>query len=117
MVDRDEVVDRLDPTLLDTIWNFDDPAGSEAIFRKHIAQLEPGSIAAAELAMQIARAMGLQGRFDEADAVLDSIASEHPVVGGRVKLERGESGTPVAIRPRHSPSPNRRSIQGTFPPP
>jgi tetratricopeptide (TPR) repeat protein len=103
MADRDEVIGRLDPTLLDTTWNFDDPAGSEAIFRKHLATLDPHGIAAAELATQIARALGLQGRFDEADAVLDGIASEHPVVEARVNLERGRirnsGGDPAAAVP------------------
>jgi len=73
MTDRDDAIERLDPALLDHLWDFGDPAGTESRFHEHLAQLEPGSIAAAELTTQIARAMGLQGRFDEADSLLDGI--------------------------------------------
>jgi tetratricopeptide (TPR) repeat protein len=57
----------------------------------------------------VARALGLQGRFDEADALLDTIATDpagapaHPVVGVRRDLERGRlrnsAGDPAAARP------------------
>ena len=44
----------------------------------------------AELATQLGRAIGLQGRYEEADALLDSIDGEdEPTVGIRVLLERG----------------------------
>lgn len=79
--------------------DFGDPAGSEARFRARLAEAALGSVAAAELATQVARAQGLQGRFQEADVTLDAIRSEHPVVLARLELERGRvrnsSGDPV----------------------
>jgi tetratricopeptide (TPR) repeat protein len=80
--------------------DFGDPAGSKARFRERLAETEPGSPAAAELATQVARAQGLQDRFDEAGATLGAIRSEHPVVLARLELERGRirnsSGNPAA---------------------
>jgi tetratricopeptide (TPR) repeat protein len=76
---------------LDRLWDFDDPAGSER--RLRVAASEAGSaVTAAELTTQVARALGLQGRFDEADALLDSTPGTtltHPAVSVRVDLERG----------------------------
>jgi tetratricopeptide (TPR) repeat protein len=98
------VNDANDARLLDTaglraMLDFGDPAGSEARFRARLAEAAPGSVAAAELATQVARAQGLQGRFQEADVTLDTIRSEHPVVLARLELERGRvrnsSGDPV----------------------
>jgi len=43
----------------------------------------------AELGTQLGRAIGLQGRFEEADAVLDAIDGDEPTVAVRVLLERG----------------------------
>jgi tetratricopeptide (TPR) repeat protein len=79
----------LEQKTLDQLWNFDDPAGSEARFR---AAAEDGKYDAderAELATQLGRAIGLQGRYEEADALLDSIDADEPTVGVRVLLERG----------------------------
>ena len=79
----------LEQKTLDQLWNFDDPAGSEARFR---AAAEDGAYDAdeqAELATQLGRAIGLQGRYEEADALLDSIDADEPTVGVRVLLERG----------------------------
>jgi hypothetical protein len=47
---------------IDSLWNFDDPAGSEKKFRV----LTPSS----EVLTQIARAQGLQRKFGEAHATL-----------------------------------------------
>lgn len=65
----------IDQETLDALWDFGDPAGSEARFRE---SRDP------ELRTQLARALGLQGRFDEAHAVLDE--GEVPI---RTSLERG----------------------------
>ncbi len=70
----------VDGALLDNFWDFGDPAGSEARFRKQLGPLDPKGIAAAELTTQLARALGLQDRFTEASAVLDGIDHPHPVV-------------------------------------
>jgi tetratricopeptide (TPR) repeat protein len=79
---------------LDELWDFDDPAASETSFR---AAIEAGSatddpIAVAEARTQLARAIGLQGRFDEGHAILDEVDSTHPMsdrVRVRSRLERG----------------------------
>ena len=83
----DDASARLDPSRLDELWDFDDPAGSADRFREEPA--EPGSVAAGELATQRARALGLAGRADEALAVLDGIDAGHPAVSIRSGLERG----------------------------
>jgi tetratricopeptide (TPR) repeat protein len=79
----------LDPNLLDRLWDFDDPAVSEQRFRSRIDHADPESPSTHELVTQLARALGLQGRFDEAEAVLTGIASERPRVLARIALERG----------------------------
>lgn len=54
-------------------------------------------------ATQLGRAIGLQGRFEEADALLDSIDGDEPTVAVRVLLERGRvlnsSGRPEMAVP------------------
>jgi tetratricopeptide (TPR) repeat protein len=91
------VSDRLDPARLDALWDFADPDGSAQRFRAEQAVAPP--VAVAELATQLARALGLAGRADEAHAVLDEIVPDDPVVGIRVALERGRlansSGRPA----------------------
>jgi tetratricopeptide (TPR) repeat protein len=82
----------------DSLWNYDDPAGTEAKFR----ELLPGAQAAgdpgylAELLTQIARTQGLQQKFADANATLDQadalIQPDHPEMKtARVRslLERG----------------------------
>jgi tetratricopeptide (TPR) repeat protein len=58
---------------LDQLWDFDDPAGSEARFRALLprAQRDEDGAYEAELLTQLARAQGLQRRFDDAAATLD----------------------------------------------
>jgi tetratricopeptide (TPR) repeat protein len=79
----------LDPSMLSQLWDFDDPAGSEQRFRNEIERHDASSIAAMELRTQVARALGLQERFNEADATLDGISSTDTRVLARVSLERG----------------------------
>lgn len=99
----------LDQTTLDTLWDFADPAASEQRFR---SALEAGAFEGRafdeaerrELATQLGRAIGLQGRFEEADALLDGIDTEpDPTIGVRVLLERGRllnsSGHPAMAVP------------------
>ncbi len=92
--DRDLDPDRLDPDRLDAdrldaLWTFDDPAGSEARFRAALSAEPPGATAA-ELTSQLARAIGLQGRFDEASELLAAVdVRESTTVAIRVALERG----------------------------
>jgi len=75
-------------------WNFNDPAGSEARFREELAELTAPQKAPqrAEVLTQIARAQGLQRRFDEANDTLDEVqamADLPPFVRVRLLLERG----------------------------
>lgn len=72
---------------LTELWNFDDPAGSEQ--RMRAAQVEAPETEAAVLQTQVARALGLQGRYAEALAVLDGIECTDPEVTVRSLLERG----------------------------
>ena len=61
----------LEQTALDELWPFDDPAQSEACFRVELERRVPwDDIERAELTTRLARAIGLQARFDEAAALL-----------------------------------------------
>ena len=71
----------IDQVTLDELWDFSDAAGSEV--RLRAAGDNP------ELQTQVARALGLQGRFDEARELLDSIVDAAPATRARVALERG----------------------------
>lgn len=79
----------------DSLWNYDDPAGTESKFRELLPQAQASGNSAyhAELLSQIARTLGLQQKFSEAHTLLDSIepmVSENtprPMV--RYLLERG----------------------------
>ena len=88
----------IDPTPL---WNFDDPAGSEQRFRT-AAETAEGTDRLV-LMTQVARALGLQERYDEGHAILDDLAVDDPEVATRVSLERGRllrsGGEPDQSRP------------------
>ena len=58
---------------IDALWEYDDPAASEARFKSALAGA--GDDEKLELLTQIARTYGLRGRFDEASRVLDEVAS------------------------------------------
>jgi len=84
----------------DSLWNYDDPAGTEAKFRELLpkAQAAGDSGHLAELLTQIARTQGLQQKFTDANATLDHadalIQTDHPdpeTQTARVRslLERG----------------------------
>jgi tetratricopeptide (TPR) repeat protein len=74
---------------LDQLWDFEHPDVSESRFRTAMSEDRYDSDERAELKTQLGRAIGLQGRFEEADAVLDAIDGEEPTVAVRVLLERG----------------------------
>jgi tetratricopeptide (TPR) repeat protein len=81
-------------TALDDLWNFDDPAASEARFRAAIetAAADGDHMAADEAGTQLARSLGLQGRFDEGHALLDQVDLDHLAedrIRVRANLERG----------------------------
>lgn len=69
------------------LWDFNAPAGSEQ--RLRLALVGASELQAAVLRTQVARALGLQGRFAEALVVLDAIESTQVEVHVRVLLERG----------------------------
>lgn len=79
----------LNQETLDRLWNFDDPALSEARLRAAAADPAYDADERAELQTQVGRAIGLQGRYEEADALLDAIDGDEPTVAVRVLLERG----------------------------
>ena len=80
---------------LDKLWDFDDPAATEAKFRSLLPSARGSSNKdyLIQLLTQIARAQGLQRRFEEAHATLDeAAASLEPgmtVCRVRYLLERG----------------------------
>jgi tetratricopeptide (TPR) repeat protein len=69
------------------LWNFDDPAASEHRFREAAGTTEGADRAVLET--QLARALGLQGKYTEAHAVLDAVTEIGPEVVVRLALERG----------------------------
>src|SRR5712671_5080807 len=79
----------------DTLWNFDDPAGTEAAFRALLPKAQESGNRGyhAELLSQIARAQGLQLKFADADATLDQanalITPDMKSARVRILLERG----------------------------
>ena len=83
------------------LWDFDDPAGSEQRFRA-AADIAEGADRLV-LLTQVARALGLQERYDEGHAVLNDLAVGSPQVATRCELERGRllrsAGEPDAARP------------------
>ena len=88
------------------LWDFDDPAQSERRFRE--AAAAASGVDAAVLMTQVARALGLQERFDEGHAVLDGVGGSGSGAGSdevrvRVELERGRllrsAGDPAGAEP------------------
>ncbi|MBZ0292720.1 MAG: hypothetical protein K8L99_09190, partial [Anaerolineae bacterium] len=81
----------------DSLWDYDDPAATEARFQELLVgtDVPPTSAYWLELLTQIARAQGLQREFDKAHRTLDEIevqltaAEELTQVRVRYLLERG----------------------------
>jgi len=81
-------------TALDDLWDYDDPAASEARFRTAIDDAEAAvdKTAVDEARTQLARSLGLQDRFADGHALLDEVDADHPAedrVRVRARLERG----------------------------
>ena len=76
---------------IDRPWDFDDPAASEARFRDGLATATGDE--RLELLTQVARAQGLQRRFEAAHRTLDDVEREIAAAGPRAHvrllLERG----------------------------
>ena len=83
------------PDQIDALWDFDHPAESEAAFRRALQEWDAQADLnlQLELLTQIARAQGLQRRFDEAHATLDTVEVQLGQATSRVfiryLLERG----------------------------
>lgn len=105
------------PTDFDPRWDFQDPAGTERVFRALLPEVASDPPRHAELLSQIARAEGLQHRFDDAHRTLDqaeALMRDTPRAAAgtaawaradlRCILERGRvfnsSGDPVAASER-----------------
>lgn len=93
----------LDSEQIDGYWQFDDAKETERRFRALLADHPERKD---EIQTQIARALGLQGRYDEAQEVLDSIdigSATPPIVRVRHALEVGRvlnsSGNPKEAEP------------------
>jgi tetratricopeptide (TPR) repeat protein len=75
---------------LDELWDFADPGGSEQRFAVEETSAAYADSERAELITQRARARGLQQRFDEGHALLESLRdSADPAVVTRIALENG----------------------------
>ena len=76
--------------LLDELWDFGDPAGSERRFAAEAASRAHTDAERAELLTQQARALGLQERFGAGRALLESLGqAADAAVRTRVRLEAG----------------------------
>jgi hypothetical protein len=80
---------------LDLQWDFGKPAISEQRFRAELAKWPPASREAQEVRTQVARALGLQRKFDDAHAMLDTVEAKLAEVPSHVRvrflLERGRT--------------------------
>lgn len=92
------------PMAISKLWNWSDPAASEAVFRKEAIRAETSGDLTRALALetQVARALGLQGKFEAAQAALDSVelrlteaetssTTRVSEVEVRLRLERGRA--------------------------
>lgn len=91
----------------DTLWDYSDPHQTELRFREILIQVPEDNLAYLELLTQIARAQGLQQKFDRAHQTLDQVERRLSKYASRAKvrylLERGRvcnsSGEPEEARP------------------
>lgn len=79
---------------LDSLWDFADPAGSEARFRALFAEVDE-PLLQVEILTQIARTYSLRLLFDQAHEILDRVEEQldqaTPLIRVRYLLERGRS--------------------------
>ncbi|WP_158863639.1 tetratricopeptide repeat protein [Leifsonia sp. AG29] len=81
--------DQLAQSELDELWRFDDPMASAERFAMAAAEPRRSEVVRAELETQRARALGLQARFEEAEALLESLEPAQGRLQIRILLERG----------------------------
>lgn len=93
---------------LDSLWDFSDPAATIDRFREAMERDDVDAEGRAELTTQVARAWGLLGNFEEAEAELEAAKeevdspSEHLLArialeGGRLRVAAGEPGEAVPL--------------------
>ncbi len=95
------------PPDIDALWDYSHPDQTEARFREVLLQVPEADPAFLELLTQIARAQGLQRKFEQAHKTLDQVQRRLADTGSRPKvrylLERGRvlnsSGKPEEARP------------------
>lgn len=93
----------------DDLWNYEDPAGTEAQFRRLLPQARASGDTSylAELLTQIARTEGLQLRFEDAHRTLDEVEPLLAAAGGRARvrylLERGRAFNSANRKPEALP--------------
>jgi tetratricopeptide (TPR) repeat protein len=91
------VTEQTDLTDFDALWNYDDPAATEAVFRPLLDNAPVASTYRIELLTQVARTQGLQRRFEEAHHTLDEAerllaeSKAEPRARVRYLLERGRT--------------------------
>lgn len=82
-----------DAAQFDALWDYQQPAATETLFRELLSAVAADAPLRAELLTQIARAQGLQRRFDDAHATLDEVERGLPDLpirpAVRYRLERG----------------------------
>ena len=91
----------------DALWDYSQPGKTEEKFRETILQIPEDDPTSLELLTQIARAQGLQRKFDKAHQTLDQVEKRVGEYASRAKvrylLERGRvhnsSGHPDRARP------------------
>lgn len=106
---------------IDSLWNYRDPEGSEAKFRALLDDAADDPRYRAEVKTQIARALGLSRKFDEAHAQLGEVEElvddSMPLVRVRLALERGRafrsSGSPEKGKPLFEAA-MQAAIEGGF---
>lgn len=90
--------ERLQQAELDALWRYDDPIASAERFAIAAAEPDRAELVRAELETQRARALGLQGRFAEADGLLDSLEPALDTLAVRILLERGRLRNTEGLR-------------------
>lgn len=97
------------PFDFDALWNYSDPAETEAKFRALLPNAEdhPDPEYHVQLLTQIARTLGLQRKFEEAHVLLDKVESllteQTPAARVRYLLERGRAYNSSGKKERANP--------------
>ncbi len=108
--------------MIDRLWDFSDPAASEERFREAADDDEHPAHVRAVMTTQLARALGIQGRFAEGIDVLDGVVaggipSDDPErdvaeVRARVDIERGRILAASDRRPESRARADPRRARG-----